>query len=122
MTVKEIAVSLGVTPQTVRDITKRLRQQGYWIIGDNDGMHITDDFDVMEWQCRKLMNLADEHRLSAEGMIHAKREGKLSPIEEAYLDCLDRVSSPKKMEIETPEEWRTAFEPIEVREDGVVIL
>ena len=121
MTVKEISTVLGVYPQTVRDITKRLRKKGYWIIGDNDGMHITHDLGVMEEQCRKLMSLADEHRLSVEGMLRHEKQ-KLSPIEEEYLALLDEVKDPRKLEIETPEEWRTTFEPIEVRDDGTVIL
>ena len=121
MTVKDISLVLGVCPQTVRDITKRLRQKGYWIIGDNDGMHITHDLGVMHSQCDRLMNLADEHRLSVEGMLKGERK-ELSSIEEAYLSLLDELKDPRKSAIETPEEWRTEFERIEVREDGSVSL
>ena len=115
MTINEISRITGMCPQTIRDINKNLRKKGYWVIGDNDGMHITHDYRVMEGQARKLMALADEHRLCVDGMIKAEHQ-KLTATEELVLSLLPELKDPHKLEIERPEEWRTEHEPIEIRD------
>lgn len=119
MTIREISTITGLCPQTIREINKNLRKKGYWIIGNNDGMHITHDFGVMQTQAEKLLNLADEHRLGAEGMTKANRadgHDLLTENEKLVLSLLPELKDPHKLEIETPEEWRTEFQPIEVRD------
>ena len=119
MTINEISRITGMCPQTIRDINKNLRKKGYWIIGDNNGMHITHDFGVMHRQAEKLLNLADEHRLGAEGMAKANRadgHDDLTENEKLVLSLLPELKDPHKLEIERPEEWRTEHEPIENRD------
>lgn len=119
MTIKELSLITGLCPQTIREINKNLRKKGYWIIGNNDGMHITHDYRVMEYQAWKLMGMADEHRHCVDGMIKAdKADGHdaLTESEAFVLSLLPELIDPHKAEIEVPEEWRTDFQPIEIRD------
>lgn len=119
MTINEISRITGMCPQTIRDINKNLRKKGYWIIGDNNGMHITHDYTIMMTQAEKLMALADEHRLGADGMHKAEKadgHNKLTASEELILSLLPELKDPHKLEIEKPEEWRTEHKPIEIRD------
>lgn len=119
MTIKEISLVTGLCPQTIREINSNLRKKGYWIIGNNEGMHITHDFRIMEGQAWKLMGMADEHRLCVSGMTKAEKadgHDDLTENEKLVLSLLPELKDPHKLEIETPEEWRTEHEPIEIRD------
>lgn len=114
MTIRELSQWTGLDPADVRRVVHRLRCKGYGVIGDNEGMHITTDFDLKVKQMHKMLANADKMREAAEGML--KGHGELTDIEDQILHLL-----PEKKGI-TPEQIRMEFEPIEVREDGTVCL
>lgn len=112
MTIRELSQWTGLDPADVRRVIHSLRCKGYGILGGNDGMTQTTSFDLKVKQMEKMLANADKMREAAEGML--KGSGELTDIEEQILTLIPEKKG------ETPEEWRTAFEPIEVREDGTV--
>ena len=113
MTIRELSLWTGMDPSDVRKVIHRLRCKGYGIIGGNDGMSITTDFDLKVKQMEKMLANADKIREAAEGMLKGQHE-ELDDIEDQILHLL-----PEKKGI-APEQFRTEFEPIEVREDGTI--
>lgn len=112
MYIKDIAKSMGLDPADVRRINHNLRAKGYGVLGGKDGMHRTDSKFLKEQQAEKLIKMASDIQVAAEGLL--KNElGELTEEELVVWNMLPEKSY-------KPEIFRTTFEPIEVREDGSI--
>lgn len=114
MTIREESRILGIDPALVRVAHHGLRTKGYGVIGTQKGMYKSASPEEKIRQAEKLLGMADKIREAAEGLIKSEL-GELDEIETAVWNLL-----PEKRYV--PEVIKTEFEPIEVREDGKVVI